>query len=467
MKTEQGRTRLPLRQLLADFESGSRPKGGVGGILTGIPSLGGEHLNRDGGFKFEKIKFVPRAFAKAMTHGHLKSGDVLVVKDGATTGKVSLVRSDFPYQDAVINEHVFRLQLKKEYQPAYVFYFLYSQIGQQQILSDFRGAAQGGISQGFVDKVFVPVVTLDEQQKIVEEVEKQFTRLEAGIVALKRVQANLKRYRAAVLKAACEGKLVPTEAELAKKERRKYENGDELLERILKERRKNWNGRGKYKDPLAADNANLSQLPQGWTWGTLDSLIREPLRNGHSAKATGTGSGLRVFTLSAVTEGDFSERNTKLSVATQEKVADLWAEPGDIYVERSNTPELVGIARLYKGEAHFAFIPDLFIRVRVQSPISVRYVELCLLSEQGRNFFRARAQGISGTMPNIDQETVELAPIPLPPLAEQIRIVAEVERRLSVVEELEAAVKLNLDRATRLRQAILQQAFSGRLYVNN
>ena len=66
-------------------------------------------------------------------------------------------------------------------------------------------------------------------------------------------------------------------------------------------------------------------------------------------------------------------------------------------------------------------------------------------------------------MPKIDQETVELAPIPLPPLAEQTRIVAEVERRLSVVEELESVVSANLQRATRLRQSILQRAFTGGL----
>ena len=71
------------------------------------------------------------------------------------------------------------------------------------------------------------------------------------------MQANLKRYRAAVLKAACEGKLVPTEAELARQEGRTYETGAQLLERILTERRQKWNGKGKYKEPVKPDTANL------------------------------------------------------------------------------------------------------------------------------------------------------------------------------------------------------------------
>jgi type I restriction enzyme S subunit len=55
-------------------------------------------------------------------------------------------------------------------------------------------------------------------------------------------------------------------------------------------------------------------------------------------------------------------------------------------------------------------------------------------------------------------------PVALPPLAEQTRIVAEVERRLSVVEELESVMSANLQRATRLRQSILQKAFTGELH---
>ena len=64
---------------------------------------------------------------------------------------------------------------------------------------------------------------------------------------------------------------------------------------------------------------------------------------------------------------------------------------------------------------------------------------------------------------HLGAEKFSSIPFPLPPLAEQKRIVAEVERRLSVVEELEATVTANLLRATRLRQAILQKAFSGEL----
>ena len=70
----------------------------------------------------------------------------------------------------------------------------------------------------------LPLPPLPEQHRIVAEIETQFTRLDAGVAALKRVQAGLQTLRAAVLKAACEGRLVPTEAELAGGRRRERMN---------------------------------------------------------------------------------------------------------------------------------------------------------------------------------------------------------------------------------------------------
>ena len=131
----------------------------------------------------------------------------------------------------------------------------------QQIERGKRGIGQPNVNGKVLGEIELPLPDLTEQRRIVAEIEKQFTRLEAGVAALRRVQANLKRYRAAVLKAACEGRLVPTEAELAKAENRKFETGEELLARILTERRQNWQGRGKYKEPARARNRRTSAAP--------------------------------------------------------------------------------------------------------------------------------------------------------------------------------------------------------------
>jgi type I restriction enzyme S subunit len=117
---------------------------------------------------------------------------------------------------------------------------------------------------------------LPEQHRIVAEIEKHFTRLDAAVASLQRAKANLKRYRASVLKAACQGKLVPTEAELARAEGREYEPASVLLERILKDRRARWEAqerrRGKYKEPATLDISTLPGVPEGWVWAMVEQL---------------------------------------------------------------------------------------------------------------------------------------------------------------------------------------------------
>lgn len=164
-----------------------------------------------------------------------------------------------------------------------------------------------------------------------------------------------------------------------------------------------------------------------------------------------------------MTYGDFSSENIKLTTADPRKVEDLWVQPDDIFIERSNTPELVGTARRYSGPPRVAIFPDLLIRVRLANSVAPAYIELVLQSPKTQQFFRKMAQGISGTMPKIDQNVVEQTVIPLPPSGEQLRIVAEVERRFSVIDKLRRQVEANVKRAERLRQAILKRAFEGKL----
>ena len=109
-----------------------------------------------------------------------------------------------------------------------------------------------------------PLPPLPEQQRIVDEIEAQFTRLDAVVAALKRARANLRRYPGSVLKTACEGRLVPQNPT--------HEPAGQLLERILAERREQWNGRSPYTEPTPPDITNLRELPVGWVWTMVEQL---------------------------------------------------------------------------------------------------------------------------------------------------------------------------------------------------
>ncbi len=128
--------------------------------------------------------------------------------------------------------------------------------------------------------LIVPIAPLDEQHRIVAAIEQQFTRLDAGIAALRRAQTKLKRYRAAVLKAAVEGKLTET----WRTQHPDTEPASILLERILKERRAKWEAdlraKGKdpakvrYVEPAKPDTESLPELPEGWCWATVETGMR-------------------------------------------------------------------------------------------------------------------------------------------------------------------------------------------------
>ena len=176
-------------------------------------------------------------------------------------------------------------------EPKFGFYFMQSLFARTQLEELSSATTIQIVNKTKFKSILVPVPeTLDEQRRIVAEIEKQFTRLDAGVDGLKRVQANLKRYRATVLKAACEGRLVPTEAELCQKdlaakeriERKKghpFETGAELLQRILIERRiaheeqqTTATRKKKYKEPAAPDTTDLPELPERWTWANVEQL---------------------------------------------------------------------------------------------------------------------------------------------------------------------------------------------------
>jgi type I restriction enzyme, S subunit len=295
----------------------------------------------------------------------------------------------------------------------------------------------------------------------VAEIEKQFTRLDAGVASLKRVQPALKSYRAGVLKAACEGRLVPTEAELARKENRSYETGEQLLHRILKERREKWNGNGKYKEPRPPQSAPADELPEGWIWASWDQVgFSQNGRPFKSVEYQPTGfkllrpgnlhiSGRVVWTSdnTRYVPQHRADENRDLIVCGRELVMNLTAQ--------SLRDEFLGrVCLTSKGEECL-----LNQRLARLTPILIP-PEFALYLLKAWRFRRFVDELNTGSLIQ-HMFTSQLAQFtfPMPPLPEQTRIAAKLSELLSISDNIEAIAKGAVSHGKTLRDAILHQTF--------
>jgi type I restriction enzyme, S subunit len=328
--------------------------------------------------------------------------------------------------------------------------------------------------------ITVPVAPLREQARIVSEIEKQFTRLDTAVVALKRVRANLKRYRAAVLKAAVEGRLVPTEAELARREGRSYEPASELLKRILAERRARWEAdqiakfrtsgklpkddkwKQKSEEPEEPDTASLPNLPDGWAWTTTGQVGAVQLGRQRSPKHH-SGPYMRPYLRVANVFEDRIDTSDVLSMNfTPTEFETYKLGYGDILLNEGQSLELVGRAAMYRDEVAGACFQNTLIRFRPYSGLGSKYSLVVFLAYLHNKRFQKAARW-TVNIAHLGADRLSRIEFPLPPELEQSRIVTEVERRLSFIEELQMQVETNLNRSERLRQAILKHAFEGKL----
>ncbi|MFZ5589080.1 MAG: restriction endonuclease subunit S [Pseudomonadota bacterium] len=406
----------------------------------------------------------------------------------------------------------------------------------------------------------IPVAPLDQQKHIVAEIEKQFSRLDEAVANLKRVKANLKRYKAAVLKAAVEGRLVETEAELARREGRSlptprpgifyvyaircnddsiyightddlarrweehlagqgadwtkqhkpmqivhyekyssrqeaadrekwlktgygrkwikreieagrarqvgYETGTQLLQRILETRRQQWlaraekaggKGKGKYKEPATPDTTDLPELPEGWVWTTYAQIGE--VTTGFTpptADAENFGGDIPFFKPTDLDAGD----NV---VMAREFLSEKGAAKGRLLPAGSVLVTCIGATIGKTGLARVGCATNQQINAvsPVQDLAESAFVYSWTVSPSGHKQILDNASAT--TLPILNKSKFEALPIPLPPLAEQKRIVAELDRRLSLACETEAQVDANLKRAERLHQSTLKTAFIGLL----
>ncbi|NNJ09764.1 hypothetical protein EKD04_005440 [Chloroflexales bacterium ZM16-3] len=376
-----------------------------------------------------------------------------------------------------------------EIDPRYGGYFFEAPLYREVIRDKAAGVNINNLRHGDIEEIAFPLPPLAEQRRIVAAIETQLTRLDAGVASLKAAQAKLRRYRTAVLKAACEGRLVAQDAN--------DEPAEALLRRILGDRGQGTGNRGRRSAGIAsiegghkegghkegghkarpdaaqpsesqrvgaplvgALNANndLPALPQGWVWASIDQLsivVRgaSPRPAGDPKYFGGTIPWITVGSLTA-DSGTPYLTSVKDFVTEAGKEASRYIEPDTLLLTNSGATLGVPKITLIGGCINDGSVALL----HVDYPLKLYlYYFLASITADLRNINQGAAQ------PNLNTGIVKAIVIPLPPLAEQRRIVAEVERRLSVVSTLEATVAANLRRAERLRQSILKRAFAGKL----
>jgi len=305
------------------------------------------------------------------------------------------------------------------------------------------GTTFSAITGDKLKKFEVPLPPLPEQRAIVSKIEQLFSDLDNGIENFKKAQEQLKIYRQAV-----------TEAELARAEGRDYEPADVLLARILKERREKWNGKGKYKEPAAPDTSGLPEV----TSGTLSWFVTSGSRDWRKYYSS---SGALFIRTQDINKNKLSLDNVAF-VALPEK-----AEGKRSLVQKNDiliiiTGANVGKVALVDTKISEAYVSQSVALMKLVMPDIARYLHFAMIADGfGKTELDKMVYGMG--RPVLSLENVRDIILPLSPLAEQRRIVTELERRLSFCDKMEATIAESLKKAEALRQSILKKAFEGKL----
>jgi len=402
---------------------------------------------------FDELVYVPANCVSEIQL--LQAGDILVV---ASSGSRTVVGKAAPLTrpwKGSFGAFCFALRPNAGVDANYLAAFLRSPQYRDRASDLAAGTNINNLRASHIEETPIPLPAIDRQREIVAYLDEQLSRLDASVAALHRVQANLKRYRASVLNSACEGRLVPTEAELARQEGRTFETGAELLRGSLAERRRTSLAEGKPFEPEGPAYPGLPELPEGWSWASAAQAC-DPVVDCHNKTAPYTGTGIPLVRTTNIRDGQLLLEGIRF---VDEPTYAFWSrrcppKPGDVLFTREAPMGEAAIIppglRLCLGQRTMLMRPS--------SAISSAYLLFALTSPVVQRLIQTSAVG-SGVK-HLRVGDVERLPIPLPPLAEQHRIVAETDRRLSLVRVAEAQVSTNLARAQRLRQSILQAAFS-------
>lgn len=343
----------------------------------------------------------------------------------------------------------------------------------RRFTKEIRALASGTtyleVSKSALREFAVPVAPLPEQRRIVTKIEGLLEESRTAGEALDRVPSLLKKFRQSVLAAAFRGDLTRAWRE----QNPGVEHAFVVLERIRAERRRSWEEdlrtkgkdpkKAKYEGPEPVDTSDLPELPGGWLWTNVDSLISDA-RYGTSQKCSATPNGVAVLRIPNVVRGLIDLRDLKFAEMNPSELDRLLVRPGDLLVVRTNgSLDLVGKAALVAELPQQCAFASYLIRLRpVSGSTLARYINLVFASKLAREPVEAKARSTAGQF-NVNLETLRSICLPLPSAAEMEVLVDSAASLLGQANLIERPILAARQRADRIDQSVLARAFRGEL----
>jgi len=384
----------------------------------------------------------------------LPKGTVLLAMtgEGLTRGRAAILDIEASANQSCAHIMLDPRVMKSEY----LFYYFRKEYWNIRQLD--KGTNQPGLNTAIIKEFNIPAAPLMEQLRIVSRVEELFARLDAGVEGLRKVKAQLKRYRQAVLKYAFEGKLTE---EWRKTHKHETEPATKLLERIG--RQIEINVKGKRKKSSRMDMPLNQELSEGWTCGRLEDWIYIAGRIGWRGLKAGeyTSEGplfLSVYNLNKGIKVDFSEAQ-HITEERYEESPEIQLQNNDILLVKDGAG--IGKIGIVEGLNTKATVNSSLLVIRGSDVFLPKFLLYFLMGPKMQEVVKMRITG--SATPHLFQRDIKRFDVLIPPIAEQQKVVESIESSFSVADEVENTIKQGLRQAEALRQSILRDAFQGKL----
>jgi type I restriction enzyme, S subunit len=300
----------------------------------------------------------------------------------------------------------------------------------------------------------IALPSIEDQLSIIEKIKEQKKSFIDLSTELNRQFYLVKKLREQLLEDAVQGKLVSQDEN--------DEPACELLKKIKAEKKAKDK---KYKELPAIKHEELPfDIPANWVWCRMGDLAWHS-ESGKSYKCIEVpinGDEWGVIKLSAISWDTFNENENKLYSVCQPDDIAAQVSVGDFLISRANTSELVGKSVVVKKLTKNLLLSDKTIRFKFSKNTFVDFINKCNNSINSRVYYSKMGSGSSPSMKNITRDHMNCLLIPLPPLAEQYRIVAKLEGLMQTCDELEASIQASRGQSEQLLQKVLREALTNK-----